>query len=130
MSARIGATITPPGWVRATHQYGNRVARLDLALDSPIMDPLVWGISVVAVVVLAGIGSAGVTTKRTERRIARIEHKVDLILDHLGLREDVPAMGQVAELARGGRKIEAIKVYREMTGAGLREAKEAVDRIS
>ncbi len=32
------------------------------------------------------------------------------------------------ELLAGGKKIEAIKVYREETGVGLREAKDAVDR--
>lgn len=29
----------------------------------------------------------------------------------------------------GGRKIEAIKLYREATGAGLKEAKDAVEEI-
>jgi hypothetical protein len=32
-------------------------------------------------------------------------------------------------LAKTGRKIEAIKEYRTHTGAGLKEAKEAVDRL-
>ncbi len=36
---------------------------------------------------------------------------------------------QVAELARSGNKIEAIKRYREITGASLSEAKEAVEAI-
>ena len=40
-----------------------------------------------------------------------------------GITEDVVA------LARGGKKIEAIKRYRELTGVGLREAKDAVDGI-
>jgi ribosomal protein L7/L12 len=30
---------------------------------------------------------------------------------------------------RDGRKIQAIKAYREITGAGLKEAKEAVERM-
>lgn len=36
---------------------------------------------------------------------------------------------EVRTLLTGGRKIEAIKVYREATGAGLAEAKDAVERI-
>src|SRR4051812_275945 len=36
---------------------------------------------------------------------------------------------QVRGLLDEGRKIEAIKVFREETGAGLREAKEAVEAI-
>jgi ribosomal protein L7/L12 len=38
-------------------------------------------------------------------------------------------MDEVMRWLRAGRKIEAIKVYREMTGVGLREAKEAVDAL-
>jgi len=36
---------------------------------------------------------------------------------------------RIRDLLKTGRKIEAIKVYRRQTGAGLREAKEAVDAI-
>ena len=32
-------------------------------------------------------------------------------------------------LVQGGQKIEAIKLYRELTRAGLAEAKDAVDRL-
>ncbi len=35
----------------------------------------------------------------------------------------------VVELLRSGRKIEAIKRYRQQTGVGLKEAKEAVERM-
>jgi large subunit ribosomal protein L7/L12 len=37
--------------------------------------------------------------------------------------------GAVVELAMAGKKIEAIKLYREMTGAGLKEAKSFVDSL-
>jgi large subunit ribosomal protein L7/L12 len=36
---------------------------------------------------------------------------------------------EVVALAQGGKKIEAIKRYRELTGVGLREAKDVVDGI-
>jgi hypothetical protein len=36
---------------------------------------------------------------------------------------------RVMVMLRGGKKIQAIKLYREITGAGLREAKEAVDQM-
>lgn len=36
----------------------------------------------------------------------------------------------VLEVMRQGRKIEAIKLYRERTGAGLKQAKEAVDALA
>jgi len=37
---------------------------------------------------------------------------------------------QIVSLLEAGRKIEAIKVYRERTGAGLKEAKDAVESIA
>ncbi|WP_430593336.1 ribosomal protein L7/L12 [Humidisolicoccus flavus] len=39
------------------------------------------------------------------------------------------ASPQILDLVRQGKKIEAIKAYREQTGVGLREAKEFVDRL-
>ncbi|MFF8591808.1 ribosomal protein L7/L12 [Streptomyces sp. NPDC015220] len=86
-----------------------------------------------ALLVVAGIaGLAGVESRfsRTDRRLARIEHKLDLILGHLDLHEADPRLDEVAGLARAGRRIEAIKTYREVTGAGLKEAKQAVDRMA
>ena len=37
---------------------------------------------------------------------------------------------EVVELVRAGKKIEAIKLYREITGMDLKEAKEAVEAIA
>jgi ribosomal protein L7/L12 len=45
------------------------------------------------------------------------------------LRGSAPAMGEIQDLLRRGRKIDAIKVYRERTGLGLKEAKDAVEEI-
>jgi ribosomal protein L7/L12 len=68
---------------------------------------------------------------RMESRLARLERRVDAIAAHVGLPpEPVPAgMDEVLALLADGRKIPAIKRYREVTGAGLREAKDAVDEI-
>ncbi|MGV4986231.1 ribosomal protein L7/L12 [Streptomyces sp. NPDC001709] len=66
---------------------------------------------------------------RADRRLARVERKLDLIMEHLDLREEHPRMDEVAALVREGKKIHAIKLYRESTGAGLKEAKDAVDRL-
>ncbi|HEX4225064.1 MAG TPA: ribosomal protein L7/L12 [Pseudonocardiaceae bacterium] len=40
------------------------------------------------------------------------------------------AMDQVRSLLMQGRKIQAIKVYRELTGVGLKEAKEAIEQLA
>ncbi|MDF3146116.1 MULTISPECIES: ribosomal protein L7/L12 [unclassified Streptomyces] len=77
----------------------------------------------------AGILTIQSRISRTDQRVARVEHKLDLILDHLGLRADDPRMDEVLALLRNDKKIQAIKVYREITGAGLKEAKDAVERM-
>ncbi|POX51245.1 ribosomal protein L7/L12 [Streptomyces sp. Ru72] len=87
--------------------------------------------SLLAVLALLMAGFAGVEAriKRTDRRMARVERKLDLVLDHLGLHQADPDLERVAALLRDGRRIQAVKVYREITGAGLKEAKEAVERM-
>ncbi|GGP39753.1 hypothetical protein [Streptomyces calvus] len=89
----------------------------------------------IAVLLLVCVVMLGVTTLQTrlaraERRAARAERKLDLVLAHLGLREETPGHDEVVALVREGRKVQAVKRYREITGADLLEAKEAVDRLS
>lgn len=60
-------------------------------------------------------------------RIDRLERKIGLVLEHLGIDYGVKLSEQVKELARQGQKIQAIKLLREETGIGLAEAKEAVE---
>ena len=69
---------------------------------------------------------------RMDRRLARMERKLDAVLDHLGLDVPEPEEGfeEVAELLRQDKKIQAIKVYRERTGADLVEAKNEVERLA
>jgi Ribosomal protein L7/L12 C-terminal domain len=76
--------------------------------------------------------SGGRDNSSVEMRLRRIERKLDLILQYLNVPvKDVELVNQVSaavrQLADEGRKIEAIKLYREQTGAGLREAKETVE---
>ncbi|UJB42235.1 hypothetical protein [Streptomyces sp. A1-5] len=88
--------------------------------------------SALAVFVLAVAVLASATDRRTkplERRMARLEQKVDLLMAHLGVEEvEDPRMAEVDALLAKGKTVHAIKVYREVTGAGLVEAKEAVER--
>lgn len=64
-------------------------------------------------------------------RLWRIERKLDLILQNLGIDPGEAAEGdlpkEVVRLADAGEKIPAIKLYRAKTGAGLAEAKEAIE---
>lgn len=79
--------------------------------------------------VILGIVTIQNHLSRTDRRAARMERKLDLVLDHLGLHDEVPGLDEVRTLVRQGKQVQAIKRYREHTGAGLLEAKQAVDRL-
>jgi ribosomal protein L7/L12 len=63
-------------------------------------------------------------------RIDRLERQVNHLMTRLGIAEPPePAADPIRDLVRGGHKIEAIKLYRERHGVGLRAAKEAVEAI-
>ena len=82
-----------------------------------------------------------------EMRLAAIEEKLDRLLAHLGLDDDadlgaavpvavagqapglVGAEAEIVSLIQAGKKIQAIKVYRQATGVGLKMAKDAVDTM-
>ncbi|WP_372412090.1 hypothetical protein [Streptomyces luteireticuli] len=68
--------------------------------------------------------------ERVSRKVARLERKVDLILDQLGIRQEEHELARIAELARKGERIKAVKAYRELTGDGLKDAKNAVDQLA
>jgi ribosomal protein L7/L12 len=79
------------------------------------------------------------------RRIAELERKVSELYKRLGQAEpsgfgtdsgfSEPASvtasedPRVIELLQSGEQIQAIKLYRELTGVGLAEAKDACDRM-
>ena len=70
---------------------------------------------------------------RNALALARIEKKLDALMLALGV--EAPGantekrMDDILALARSGQKIQAIKLYRQRTGAGLSEAKAAVDAM-
>lgn len=77
--------------------------------------------------VFARIGSL----ERRLRKLSQLDAKLDALLKHAGIRfdayGDVPP--KVADAVRHGKKIDAIKAYREATGADLRDAKEYVEEL-
>jgi ribosomal protein L7/L12 len=70
-------------------------------------------------------------------KVGLLERQVAFLLRHLNLKYvdlsgpggEPPWMAQVRELANKNRLIDAIKLYRENTGAGLAEAKRAVESL-
>ncbi|MEU1544991.1 ribosomal protein L7/L12 [Nocardia sp. NPDC005745] len=79
--------------------------------------------------------------RRLERKVDALHVKIDLIMTQLGIEAPAPAapprvvpsvprgdgMAEIDGLLAQGRKIHAIKRYRELTGCGLKEAKDAVE---
>ena len=66
-------------------------------------------------------------------RINELEDRLKFIYRRLNIEyadpnSDPVLSPQIQEALRRGNKIEAIKIYREMTGVGLAEAKQVIDR--
>src|SRR5262249_16095288 len=65
-------------------------------------------------------------------RLRRLELKMDMILKHLGIEYHDTIADLLSERVKAladdpSQKIAAIKLHREETGCGLREAKEAIE---
>jgi hypothetical protein len=73
---------------------------------------------------------AGYQMEQLKRELRRLSAQLDSIREKLGIIEPLKIPPEIPGLLQAGRKIEAIKVYRQATGAGLAEAKAAVERIA
>ncbi len=67
-------------------------------------------------------------------RISELEDKMQLVyrrfnIDYADPNADPARSPQIQEALRRGDKIEAIKIYRQLTNAGLAEAKRAIDNL-
>ncbi len=91
---------------------------------------LALGVAVIALVAVTASAGRREAERRQMRRLALVERKLDAVLDHLGVEVREPHLEQVEALLGQGKTIQAIKAYREATGADLREAKQAMDRLS
>jgi ribosomal protein L7/L12 len=69
---------------------------------------------------------------RLNERVRAIEAQVAILSEKAGVPYESPDDGvpeDVVELARAGKQLEAVKRYRELTGAGGDEAREVVGRL-
>jgi ribosomal protein L7/L12 len=83
-------------------------------------------------IVLAVLGLSmiiAIVQGRDRERLARLERKIDALLAHAGVNVAALVDKEVGELLRAGKKIEAIRVYREFTGVGLAQAKAHVEGL-
>lgn len=67
--------------------------------------------------------------ERQTRQLRVLERRLQLIMDHLGISEPAHPMPEVMRHLEAGRKLPAIKAYREVTGVSLKEAKDAVEAL-
>jgi ribosomal protein L7/L12 len=94
------------------------------------------GIVVAVIIAVVGFGLI-IASRRDQRstreaaRLTAVERKLDAVMKHLEIEEPAPSEDPevVAHLVKG-EFIQAIKVYRDRTGAGLAEAKDAVEQIA
>ena len=66
-------------------------------------------------------------------RITELEDRLKFLYRHLNIEflennSNPVSSPQIQAALREGNKIAAIKIYREMTGVGLAEAKQAIDK--
>jgi ribosomal protein L7/L12 len=67
-------------------------------------------------------------------RISELEDKLQFLyrrlnIDYTDPNADPARSPQIQDALRRGNKIEAIKIYRELTGVGLAEAKQVIDGL-
>jgi ribosomal protein L7/L12 len=65
-------------------------------------------------------------------RFRAIESQLALISEKLGIPYETPgesAPQEVVKLVRAGKRLEAVKRYRELTNAGFEEARDVIARI-
>jgi ribosomal protein L7/L12 len=69
-----------------------------------------------------------------QQRVDKLERQVAFLLENSGLKyQDHPDQGvspEILDLVRRGRKVEAIKVYRQQTNAPLKQAKDFIDSLA
>ncbi len=67
--------------------------------------------------------------KKLERKVDFLLSETNLVYDDFSDDDDLFDLDDVRAALNSGNKIEAIKLYRLQTGVGLKEAKDAVDRM-
>ena len=65
------------------------------------------------------------------KRVRFLEVKVDALIKQTGIEFDESALVpvEVHQAAKAGQRLKAIRLYRNITGAGLKEAAEVVDGL-
>jgi ribosomal protein L7/L12 len=68
--------------------------------------------------------------RELEDKLQFLYHRLNIDYANASASSDPAFSPQIQEALRRGNKLEAIKIYRELTGVGLAEAKQAVERLN
>ncbi|GAA2477651.1 hypothetical protein [Winogradskya humida] len=98
-------------------------------MDYVIVAALVANVLGVFALLLSSSGRSRRERLQLTAQLTALERKLDAVVTHLGVVIPGPSFPAVESLVRQGRRIEAIKLYREQTGADLLTAKNTVDMI-
>lgn len=83
------------------------------------------------VAIIIGFVLGRLSRSSSDGNLMRIERKLTMLTEHFKLKWD-PTVGvpeEVLAQVRAGNRVEAIKLYRELTGIGLKESHELIDQI-
>jgi hypothetical protein len=86
---------------------------------------------VLGLILLRAIGGRLDGIQRRLAVVSRVEAKLDLLLKQANIKFDPYAhvSNDIVEALRKNQTIEAIKLYRQATGVGLKEAKEFIEEV-
>jgi endonuclease V-like protein UPF0215 family len=86
---------------------------------------------VLGLILLRAIGGRLDGIQRRLAVVSRVEAKLDLLLKQANIKFDPYAhvSNDIVEALRKNQKIEAIKLYRQATGVGLKEAKDFIEEV-
>jgi hypothetical protein len=90
-----------------------------------------FALAIVGLLLLAGLGARLNALQTRVAALSRVEAKLDLLLSHSNIKFDpyanLPA--GIAEALKSGQKIKAIKLYRQSSGVGLKQAKDFIEEV-
>jgi hypothetical protein len=95
-------------------------------------DTALWVVPLTAALILMALIDARLNRlKNRLAELSRVEAKLDLLLKQANIRFDpyVNVPPEIAEAVRSGKKILAIKLHRESSGMGLKEAKDFIEEV-
>jgi hypothetical protein len=80
-------------------------------------------------IAVLGVPALWIVLARLCGTVSALNRKLDMLMKHTGMNVQELANREALLLVQEGKKIEAIKRYREMSGASLAEAKAAVEKL-